>query len=175
MTEMRIALAMIGARCHYAAPRLLHSAGLLEHFYTDICATQGWPRLLKMFPKHWYPKSIRRLIGRIPIGIPEEKITSFPGFGVSYAYRLARTRSLSERIAVYDWAGKRFNQLIKQRGLGNIDAVYTFNGAGLSLMELAKSRGWMTVMEQTIAPFRIENRIITQVATYDHHQNPSKR
>ncbi|MBK6741983.1 MAG: glycosyltransferase family 4 protein [Hydrogenophilales bacterium] len=49
-----------------------------------------------------------------------------------------------------------------QRGLGNADGVYTFNGAGLELMQYARSRGLRTVMEQTIAPMEIERQLLAE-------------
>lgn len=164
-TPLRIAVAMIGARRHYAVPRLLYAAGLLEHFYTDICAIQGWPRLFKLLPKDRCPKAIRRLIDRVPLGIPTHDITSFPGFGFLYFYKLARARSLREQLLIYEWAGKQFNRLIDRQGLGDANTVYTFNGAGLELMDAAKACGLITVMEQTIAPFRNEVQLLREEQT----------
>jgi len=40
--------AQIGAREHYAVPRVLHRAGKLERLYTDFWATAPW-RLLGKF------------------------------------------------------------------------------------------------------------------------------
>ena len=33
-----IVVSQLGARMHYAVPRILHQAGRLERLYTDICA-----------------------------------------------------------------------------------------------------------------------------------------
>jgi hypothetical protein len=39
-------VAQLGARMHYAVPRILHEAGILDRFYTDICAAKGWPHFV---------------------------------------------------------------------------------------------------------------------------------
>jgi hypothetical protein len=38
---MRFIVAHIGARRGYAVPAILQRAGLLERFYTDVCANAG--------------------------------------------------------------------------------------------------------------------------------------
>jgi hypothetical protein len=47
---MSFVVARLGARRHYTVPRILQSAGLLEHFYTDITVIKGWLRLVHMVP-----------------------------------------------------------------------------------------------------------------------------
>lgn len=39
-----VVVSQLGARMHYAVPRIFASRERLAHFYTDICALQGWPR-----------------------------------------------------------------------------------------------------------------------------------
>ncbi|ASF45699.1 hypothetical protein CEK71_06215 [Methylovulum psychrotolerans] len=149
---------MMGARRHYAIPRILHNSGRLEHFYTDICAVQGWPSLLTHLPRQWQSKPLQRLAGRIPTDIPVNKITSYPGFGLANSFRLSRANSLGKKLAVFTWAGKRFNHLVETSGFKNADAIYTFDRAGLELMGTAKAQGLKTIMEQTVAPFIINQR-----------------
>ena len=43
-------VAQIGARRHYAIPRMLSAAGMLDHFCTDICAAKGWPASIQVSP-----------------------------------------------------------------------------------------------------------------------------
>lgn len=158
----RIVVAMMGARRHYAIPRMLYQAGRLEHFYTDICAVQGFPTLLAHVPKQWQPKALQRFAGRIPIDVPFEKITSYPCFGLLNAFKLSRATTLNERLSVFTWAGKRFNHLIEASGFRCGDAIYTFDRAGLELMIAAKALGLITIMEQTVAPFRINQRYLRE-------------
>jgi len=105
---MSVVVAQLGARMHYAVPRLLDRAGLLEHLYTDICARKDWPGLLRFIPPALRPAGIQRLLGRDPAGIPASRITAFTGFGLDYARRLARARTTDERNATYLWSGREF-------------------------------------------------------------------
>ncbi len=66
-------VSQLGARMHYAVPQIFAQHQKLAHFYTDICAEQGWPRLLDQLPAAVLPGAVRRLVGRRPHGIPKEK------------------------------------------------------------------------------------------------------
>ena len=46
MNNSLFVVGQLGARMHYAVPRILQRIGRLEHLYTDICAAKGWPRVL---------------------------------------------------------------------------------------------------------------------------------
>lgn len=160
--KSRVIVAQLGARMHYAIPRILYEAGLLEHFYTDICAVKGWPSLLKALPSGLQPAGLKRLLGRVPKQIPPEKITSFTSFGWQYYQRQRRAKNRSDIIAVHLWSGQVFcNRIIKQ-GFGQATGVYTFNSAGLELLKAAKTQDLRTIMEQTIAPQRIERQLLRE-------------
>ena len=157
---LRIIVAQLGARMDYTIPRLLHEAGMLEHFYTDICAVKGWPRLLKYLPNTLQSEGLKRLLGRTPMGIPPEKITAFTSFGWEYYRRQIQAKTRSNTTAAYLGSGEEFCNLILKRGFGQATAVYTFNSAGLELLQAAKAQGLRTIMEQTIAPLRIEHQLL---------------
>ncbi len=159
---MSFLVAQLGARMHYAVPRILHAAGMLAGLYTDICATKGWPRLLAAVPSRFCPAGVRRLRGRVPEGIPARKIRAFSGFGWQYARRRSAARTAEEQTAVYLWAGRRFGELIVRQGLGDAGGVYTFNSAGLEVLRAGRQRGLRTVMEQTIAPREVEQRLLSE-------------
>jgi len=145
---------------HYAVPRILHGAGMLERFYTDISAVKGWPRMLRLVPPPLRPAGLKRLLGRVPAGIPLKRITAFTRFGREYARRRRSASTPTESTAVHLWAGERFNELVLQNGLDHCDAVYGFNSACRKLFEAAKERELATVMEQTSAPRLAEQRIL---------------
>jgi len=50
-----VLVAQLGARMHYAVPRILHEAGALDRFFTDICATGAWARTLGALLKSTAP------------------------------------------------------------------------------------------------------------------------
>ncbi len=166
-------VAQLGSRMHYAVPRILHAHGMLAELCTDICATKGWPRLLAAVPARWCPAGVRRLRGRVPEGIPRQKIRAFSGFGLQYARRLRAAQTAGDQAAVYLWAGRRFGELILRRGLANAGGVYTFNSAGLELLRHARQRGLRAVMEQTIAPREVEQRLLSEED--EHHPGWEQR
>ena len=78
----RVVVAQMGARMHYAVPRICWQAGVLEHLYVDICATQGWPRLLRLVPTGLRTAPLRRLAGRIPRRHSDPAHHQLPGAGL---------------------------------------------------------------------------------------------
>ena len=157
---MSVIVAQLGARMHYAVPRILERVGLLERLYTDICARKGWPRWLRLVPAALRPARLQRLIARVPEGIPSRQITAFTNFGIEYARQLARARDTDGRNAAFLWSGREFCRLVLQRGFGGAKAVYVFNSAGLEVLEAARRRGIKGVLEQTIAPRTIEQALL---------------
>jgi len=159
-----VVVAQLGARMHYAVPRLLERAGLLERFYTDICASKGWPRLLNLIPPALRPGGVQRLLGRDPKDIPANRITAFTGFGLAYARRYDRARTTDERNAAFLWAGREFGRLVVDGGFGTANAVYVFNSAGLEILRAAREHGLKGVVEQTIAPRSVEWALLKEEA-----------
>lgn len=157
---MSYLVAQLGARMQYAVPRILQDAGQLEHVFTDICGSKGWPRLSRMVPAPLQPESLRRIAGRALRGVPDDRITAFNLFGLRYAYRRRRARSRNDFTRTFLWAGRSFCRRVVSHGLGEARAVYVFNSAGLEVLEAARARGCRTVLEQTIAPRRFETDLL---------------
>lgn len=158
---MKYLVAQLGARMHYAVPRMLYEAGMLAHFTTDICAVRGWPRLLTHVPNAVRPAGLKRLLGRVPKGVPLDHITAFTRFGWEWQRRRVSSSTPTEMTRTALWAGKRFCELVLADGLHGADAIFTYNSAGLELMREARRQGLRTVMEQTIAPMEIEARLLS--------------
>lgn len=158
-------VAQLGARMHYAVPRIFYRAGVLGRLYTDICAVNGWPRLLRALPSALRPPTLRRLLGRVPRGLPRDRITAFSSFGLEYARRRAAGGNRAEGTAVHLWAGRTFCELILRHDLDGVSGVYTFNSAGLELLRHARERGLLCVMEQTIAPAGVEDELLAAECT----------
>ncbi|TIN26419.1 glycosyltransferase family 4 protein [Mesorhizobium sp.] len=160
----RVIVAMLGARRHYAVPRLLHEAGLLERFYTDsYIANKPWlQRMLKMIPASLRPGEVRRWLGRSDASLPPEKVTSFERLGLWYAAarRFARGRADAERV--FEKAAARFSAHIGGRGLKEADLFWGFDGASLELLRTAKAMGMRCILEQTILPGRLIHRLMRE-------------
>jgi glycosyltransferase involved in cell wall biosynthesis len=158
----KVLVAQIGARMHYAVPRIIHESGMLAKFHTDICAVKGWPTIVRhLLPSRLQPKGLQRLLGRIPTDIPPALIQAHTSFGLEYFRRLCKASCPAERTSVYLWAAENFCWRIINCGFGEADAVYTFNSAGLELLREAKRRGLHTILEQTSAPRSLEHEIIS--------------
>ena len=157
----KLLVAQLGARRHYAIPRILYQGGVLENFYTDICAVKGLPKYLRLIPNRLQTKSIARLTGRIPEGVPSDVITAFSSFGFEYAQRIRKAHSSSELTQTILWAGKTFGKLILNQGRRGT-GVYTFNNAGLEILQAAKKQGLITVMDQTIAPKQLQHHLMLE-------------
>lgn len=158
----RVIASQLGARMHYAVPRILHAAGLLEHCYTDICSTKSWPRITKMIPPRLRPNALTRLTGRVPEGVPARRLTTFPGFGIRYALARSTARSRSEQTDREIWAGQRFSELVIGRGFRGASAVFGYSGECLEQLTAAREQGLRAVVEQTIAPREIVDDLLAE-------------
>ena len=103
-----VVVSQLGARMHYAVPRILAGAGRLAHFYTDIYATPRLRRLLSLVPQNRLSPALRRLAGRIPEQVPAELITSFPVFAMRSGMVRLRIRNDIEITRHAVWAGAGF-------------------------------------------------------------------
>ena len=156
-----VLVAQLGARRHYAVPRILEAAGMLEGLYTDFVASKSaWKALAALA---WCNGLLARMAARVPEGIPARKVTHWPRFAFEYNLRQRRAGSRAELTTVHLWAGREFCRWIIRHGLGNAAGVYTFNSAGLELLEHARSRGLFCVMDQTSAPAEVEDRLLAEV------------
>jgi glycosyltransferase involved in cell wall biosynthesis len=157
-----VLVAQLGARMHYAVPRILHEAGALDRFFTDICATGAWARTLGALPAGIVPRGLRRLAMRRPVAIPHDRITAFTAFGLGYARRRTRARTVTEETWNHLRAGREFCERILAIGFGKATMVYAFNSAALELLVEARRAGLTTVLEQTIAPAELVDTLLLE-------------
>ncbi|HYW44999.1 MAG TPA: glycosyltransferase family 4 protein [Bryobacteraceae bacterium] len=149
----RFAVAQIGARMHYAVPRILNEAGRLERLFTDFAVTRQYDAP---------PWPLRRLLSRYPRGIPAGRITHFPAlaFATTLASRLLRSESAYLRLWMS--AGRGFCRAVVRRGFGQAGAVYAYNSAALELFQEARARGLLCVLEQTVAAAGVLHRLLAE-------------
>ncbi|WP_137134371.1 glycosyltransferase family 4 protein [Rhizobium sp. FKY42] len=148
----KVVVSQLGARMHYAVPRIFASAGRLAHFYTDICATKGWPRIVTSLPSMMFPAPVKRLSGRRPTGVPSKLTTVFSNFGLRSVIRHMQTKDAVEETAHAIWAGSLFSQMVAQNGFHEAAGLYAFSGDALEQMQAARQLGMWTAVEQMIAP-----------------------
>src|ERR1039457_41107 len=159
---LSISVAQLGARMHYAVPRIFSEAGRLNMFFTDIAIPKSVAGALSRLPGFLDRGPVRRLSMRQVSNVPSPRGRSMLRFGLEYWRRLQRARTPSGQTATHLWGGREFCRLILRHGLGSCDSIYTFNSAGLELLRFAKQNGLFTIMEQTIAPKFIEQRLLEE-------------
>lgn len=159
-----VVVSQIGARMHYAVPRILHAHGRLERLYTDICAVRGWPRLLAAAPRPALPAAARRLAGRVPHGIPRERIAAFSGMGLGSVLQRMRAASPGEETAAMLALSRRFSRRVVASGFGEAEGFYGIASECLEQVEAAAARGLWTAVEQIIAPRAIVDGLVAAEA-----------
>jgi glycosyltransferase involved in cell wall biosynthesis len=157
-----IAVVQIGARMHYAVPRILHRAGVLHRLFTDLCATKGWPRLLHLLPRPLRPGIVRNALARCPDGVPRGRIVSFPLVGLRYFLRLRGAREPAAEAAAHLSVGRELGERVLRHGFGSARAIYAMNSAAAQVFRPAHSLGIATIYEQTIAPVRVEWELLRE-------------
>lgn len=156
-----IVVAQLGARGHYAVPRILNEGSRLAHFYTDICADHGWPRAVKWVPRVLVPKRLHGLVDRRIGAIPKNLVTSFPSFGVSYA-RKRRISNSSNMTEVHLDAARRFCEIVACRAHFTHSDIYACSCVALELFEAARVTDARRFLEQPSAPIEVELKLIAQ-------------
>jgi hypothetical protein len=156
---MKVTVAQLGARMHYAVPRILAMNGCLERLYTDffVSESHGPGRYLPS----WLPSQLVRRAGtRRDPGIPSNRVTTYPALGIEQAIRLRFSRSHESTMKTFVDIAVRFGNRVAATGLKGADAVYCFNGAGLEILQAARRLGRRSFLEQTIAPREVERQLI---------------
>ena len=143
---------------HYAVPIGFHQAGILVRMITDI-TTDSWPaRVAALFPTKMQPRILRRLFGRVPGGIPPEKICQYPAFGLGISVlRLAATQ-LGQIDQAYIAIGRAFARRAAKALPRGTNVIYGFNGASLEALRVPGAVGAYKILEQTMAPRIVEDR-----------------
>jgi len=159
-----ISVAQLGARMHYAVPRILHEHGLLERFYTDLHSKNAVLDVVRKLPSFLFSGSVESLLDRVPRGVPRRKITSFPRLGLAYFFRRKTARTGQALQNAHLWMGQAFNQKVIRSEGKSPDGYYVFNTAGLEILEHARQTNRTGILEQTIAPLEVEKRILKEEA-----------
>lgn len=136
MTNPRVFVAQLGARRNHAVAVAFHQEGLLSRLVTDLCPVMS--------------ARVRSA------GIPRSLIKCYPLLAVRYALARRRAVDADALFSVY----LRYSSEFARRSAGYLSGreqvVYGLNTAAKELFEAANRRGLPTVLEQTIAPFVVE-------------------
>ena len=144
----RFLVAQIGPRRSYVVPHVLERAGMLEAFYTDICANHSMGKLLCQFGDGLDLGFIRRLKGRqIPPGVlPKTRSFAWPALLYECMRRMPGSDPFRQAAALSIF-GKNMGQAMARADFGNATHLYTMLGDVTPLLEAAVSQGVTTVTE----------------------------
>ena len=156
----RYAVAQLGARMHYAVPKILHRRGWLERFYTDVYAAGLGYSVVADLARLVPSAAAKRFAGRRIDGVDSAYIRSFPAFGLRYSLRNRAAQTRDEQLRTYLWANTEFGSKVVKKGFAGATAVYAFNTSALEVLTAARQLGLETVLEQTIAPFGYERQLM---------------
>lgn len=144
----------IGARRNYAVPAILENAGMLEAFYTDLCADAGFGKWLDCYCPHSLRNStLKRFLNRrVPENL-KDKVRTCDGASVKYflKQRFSEGNPIKRHQILTEFA-EEFGQAAIQKGVSKATHVFSMFGEGLDFLEFAKKKGLKTVTEIYISP-----------------------
>lgn len=146
---MKFIAVQSGARRGYAVPRILHDAGMLERFYTDLAGNVGagrWLAALRGLPA--IGSKFSRLASRqIPAEIvPKTRV--FGGVALGGMCRSAfGSRSPEVRYRHHLDYGLRWGRAMIRCGFGEATHIFSMLNEGSALMAEAHRRGLTVVAE----------------------------
>jgi glycosyltransferase involved in cell wall biosynthesis len=143
-----------GARRNYAVPMILEKAGMLEAFYTDLCANAGLGKFLDRWSPSWFKVgAVKRLLNRRVSANLEGKVQTFDRAALRYLWRQYRTQgNRIQRDLVLSKFNEEFGQAMVKKGLGNATHLFSMFGEGTALLELARQQHVKTITEIYISP-----------------------
>lgn len=160
----QVVVLQIGARHHYAVPRFLNAAGMLKHFYTDLYSGR-YPRLRRVLPalpmlgRH---PLVQRWVSRSSADLPTKLLKSLDWLGFRFLIDQRKAGSDRSKLAAsVSRHSAAMARALPDRALDGADAVFGFNGTALEMFELAREKGVICLLDQTMAPRRLMAPILT--------------
>jgi glycosyltransferase involved in cell wall biosynthesis len=157
-----VSVAMLGARMHFAVPSILADAGLLHTLYTDTyLGNKAWLRsAIDRVPKRLTPKALAKLSGRAAARIPPDRVVSFDRLGLHYYWNRSRALTAAELNRLFAEVNREFGLSVIRAGLNGSKCIWGFNGAALEIFAHARERGITCILEQTMAPRKLELQLL---------------
>lgn len=162
--KKRLAVVQIGARMHYAIPRILSNGNNLSIFITDTyMGNKRYVRPIVGIISKFVPvRIIQRLRGRYDSGIPSSKVRSSDLYGVFFSIHRALVTQSPERDKMLVALSRRLANIFGKVDLAEVWGVWGFNGASIESFRLAQKEGKICILEQTILPKSLERELLAQ-------------
>ncbi len=153
-------VAQIGAREHYAVPRLLHNRNRLHRLYTDAWCRKGRSFLRRM------PEPLCSFANRFHEDLPSQKVRSFTGRALYHRLRrhLSRSVSSENRFQHYMDVGADFASRVRDDLERCVDdweyrVFFGYDTGSLEVLEYLADTSCVTIVDQ-MDPGRIEKEIV---------------
>lgn len=163
-----VVVCMLGARMHYAVPAVMAQSGLLHSFYTDTYISPNNElfsilSLLKRLPIASHMSLLRSSFSRYESSIPERLIHAFNIWGISLIIARNCFSSQTRRDRINLLTGRQFcKKILKKISWEDIRCIYAYRGVALEIFKAARLRGVTCILEQTIAPKRVEAALLQE-------------
>ncbi|MDH6076671.1 glycosyltransferase family 4 protein [Chrysosporum ovalisporum FSS-45] len=163
MPKPKVAVAQLGARKHYQEPLLIKQWGMLDTLYTDFYAGNIpiLPLLKQPIIVNRLPQIFKQALERYEPGLNSARVIHFPVLAYQYAQKLRQAKG-KDLSSIFIWANSTFNNSILQRGLGDANVIYGFNGASLELFQYAKQQGIKCILDQTLAERSLVHQLMVE-------------
>jgi len=145
----QVMVAQIGARHHYAIPRMLEKRGHLAAFHTDANAVVGLGWVLALLPGLKSKGSLKNLSQRRPQGVPLSKIKHTDAL---LKRRIVGNLGLAQPYEGYIADDHLFDEIIASRGFGKANMLYAMQKHGTKMLQAAQAAGVRTVVDVFITP-----------------------
>ena len=153
-TYGKLAVAQIGARMHYAIPRILAAENRLSLLFTDLYGGKFPFSALRAIPPCIRSQGIERLLRRKAKNLSPRLVRHYPSIGLKYAAQRRRTQ---DAAALDLWVARTFCEWVVTRYKSEIgEGIYAFNSAALEIFSSLKGTDSVKMLEQTIAPKEVE-------------------
>ncbi len=147
---MRVIVCQHGARHRYAIARMLEQEGALEGLYTDSTIYSRLGRMAR-FARPIAHGRVRRLLHRVPRGIPREKVFSTDAiFWFELRQRLGRPTG-GDGLAYERWC-RVLSREMRHWGVRAADTIYNMYCENLEFTAYAKDQGLRVVSDVYINP-----------------------
>jgi len=158
MGDHRWLVSQIGARQHYAVPLGFHFKGALRHFYTDAWCSFGRSLMLRG------PGQLRSFAGRYHPHLPSSKVTSYNLKNTADLLVNRAPKTVEQKHEQYlrigEWFAKRVAKSIERLDvIPGVDCFFGFDTGCLETLQVAKSRGIKTIVDQ-IDPAKVEEDLV---------------
>jgi glycosyltransferase involved in cell wall biosynthesis len=147
-----------GARRNYAIPSILENAGMLEAFYTDMCANAGLGKILDRYCPVTLKKGIiQRLSNRqVPSNI-QHKVKTSDWAAIRYLQRqqIGKKNWLNyhQNLSLFN---HEFSDSLISKGVEKATHIFSMFGEGTEFLNFAKNEGLKIVTEIYISPLTYE-------------------